>query len=146
MFTVGRERSFSASANRNAASLASLAIMLNAIVVRKSSPGCTSLQAQNGGTIAMATVSGTGLASYALLPMVLNGRYRYGIALANDNDTPLLATLNLSSPATTFILSIQVPARSQYVKFVDEIFNVPAEGVGTLEILANGTVGSGNFN
>jgi hypothetical protein len=104
------------------------------------------LQARNGGTIGMATVPGSAIASHALLPMVLNGRYRYGIALANNNDAPLLATLNFSAPASSFILSIQVPARSQYVKFVDEIFPVPSDGPASVDVLANGSVGSGNFN
>jgi hypothetical protein len=39
-----------------------------------------------------------------------------------------------------------VVASGYYVTFVDEIFSVPQEGTGTLEILANGSAGSDNFN
>jgi hypothetical protein len=104
------------------------------------------LQNRSGISLGTATVPGSPLASHALLPMLLNGRYRYGIALANDNDAPLLAALSFSAPASSWILPIQVPARSQYVKFVDEIFPVPSDGMGTFEILANGSVGSASFN
>ena len=78
--------------------------------------------------------------------MVLNGRYRYGIAIANDNDAPLLVALSLTSSPTSPLLPLQLQPRSQYVKFIDEIFNLPAEGLATFEILANGSVGSDNFN
>jgi hypothetical protein len=94
----------------------------------------------------MATVNGSSLASHALIPMLLNGRYRFGIALANDNDAPLLVSLTFTSAGNFQGLMIQVPARSQYVKFVDEIFSVPSEGMGTFELLANGSIGSGDFN
>jgi len=41
---------------------------------------------------------------------------------------------------------IQIPARSQYVKFIDEIFAFPIQTNGTIEVLANGSAGSANFN
>jgi hypothetical protein len=104
------------------------------------------LQDSNNKPLGMATVTGIPASARALIPMVLNGRYRYGIAIANDNDAPLVAALSLTSPGTSQIVPIQVPPRSQYVKFVNEIFNLPAEASATFEILANGSVGSANFN
>jgi hypothetical protein len=106
------------------------------------------LLSPNGTLSGMATVLSAPVASYALLPMLLNGTSRYGIALANNNDVPLTVSF-LFNPAQGggSGLTIQVPARSQYVRFVDEIFsNVPAQGTGTFEVYANGTIGSGNFN
>jgi len=105
-----------------------------------------SLLDRNGASLGMATVTGAPVASHAFLPMVLNGRYRYAVALANDNDAPLLATLSFNSPAAFWFQNIQVPARSQYVKFVDEIAPVASDGFGTFEILANGSIGSASFN
>jgi hypothetical protein len=102
------------------------------------------LQEPNSKPLGMATVTGTPATSRALIPMVLNGRYRYGIA--NDNDAPLLVALSLTSSPTSPLLPLQLQPRSQYVKFIDEIFNLPAEGLATFEILANGSVGSDNFN
>jgi hypothetical protein len=68
------------------------------------------------------------------------------VAIANDNDAPLIVALSLTSSSTSQILPVQLQPRSQYVKFVNEIFNLPAEESATFEILANGSVGSGNFN
>jgi hypothetical protein len=78
--------------------------------------------------------------------MILNGRYRYAIAIANNNNALVEMILNFSSNGTAVVRSLQVPARSHYIAFVDEIFSVPSEGTGNFEILANGSVGSGNFN
>ena len=86
------------------------------------------------------------MTSHALIPMVLNGQYRYGIAMANDNDAPLAVALSFTSNATSVLRPLQIPARAHYVAFVDELFNVPTEGSGTFEVLANGSVGSDNFN
>ncbi|HEU5235778.1 MAG TPA: hypothetical protein VFU37_01475 [Pyrinomonadaceae bacterium] len=105
-----------------------------------------SLQSANGASLGIATVPGAPVASHALIPMVLNGRYRYGIAIANDNDAPLTVALSFESNGTAVLRSIQVAARSHYVTFVDEIFTIPAEGAGTFEILANGSTGSDHFN
>jgi hypothetical protein len=105
-----------------------------------------SLQSANGTALGIATVPGAPIASNALIPMVLNGRYRYGIALANNNDAPLLVTLSFTSGGTSVLRNVQVAARSHYVAFADEVFSVPAQGSGTFEVLANGSVGSGNFN
>jgi hypothetical protein len=104
------------------------------------------LQAPDSKALGMATITGAPVTSRTLIPMVLNGRYRYAIAIANDNDAPLVVALGLTSSGTSQILPIQVPPRSQYVKFVNEIFNLPAEDSAIFEILANGSVGSGNFN
>jgi hypothetical protein len=105
-----------------------------------------SLQSGNGAPLGIATVPGAPVASNALIPMVLNGRYRYGIAIANNNDALLAVSLSFTYSGTTVLRSLQVQARSHYVAFVDDIFSVPAEGAGTFEIIANGSVGSGNFN
>jgi len=104
-----------------------------------------SLQSGNGAPLGMATVPGAPVTSHALIPMILNGRYHYGVAVANNNDAPLTALLSFTSNGTTVLRSLQVDGRSHYVAFVDEMFSVPREGAGTLEILAN-DVGSGNFN
>lgn len=105
-----------------------------------------SLQSANGLPLGIATVPAAPVASHALVPMVLNGRYRYGIAIANDNDARLTAIVTFTSNGMDALRSIQVPARSHYVTFVDEIFTVPAEGSGTFEILANGSTGADHFN
>jgi len=79
--------------------------------------------------------------------MVLNGRYRYGIALANDNDMAQVVVLLFDSGATSLVRTIQLQPRSQYVAFVDESFNVPAAGLGTLRIGAVAGFGQpGNFH
>jgi hypothetical protein len=105
-----------------------------------------SLSAADGTPLGGATVLSARQASYALLPMALNGHYRYGIAIANDNDAPLVAALIVSGVPGSGGRTIQVPARSQYLTFVDEVFDLPAQGTGMLEIVANGTTGSANFN
>ena len=78
--------------------------------------------------------------------MVLNGRYRYGIALANDNDAAQLVVLVFDSGGTSLVRTIQLQPRSQYVRFVDEVFNVPTEGLGNFFIGAVDGTGSGNFH
>jgi hypothetical protein len=70
----------------------------------------------------------------ALIPIVLNGRYRYGIALANDNDTAQVVVFLFDSGTTSQIWTVESQPRSQYVTFVDEVFDVPAAGLGTLRI------------
>jgi hypothetical protein len=105
-----------------------------------------SLLSSPGTSLGIATVPGAPIASVALIPMVLNGRYRYGIAIANDDDAAQLVVLLFDSGATSLVRTIQVPPRSQYVTFVDEIFNVPAAGLGTLKIGAVDQVGSGHFH
>ena len=105
-----------------------------------------SVKSANGTTLTMATVSGAPVGSHALIPMVLNGHYRYAIAIANNNDSALTALMSFTANGNSVVRPIQVPPRSHYIAFVDEIFNVPADGTGTAEILANGSVGSGNFN
>jgi hypothetical protein len=105
-----------------------------------------SLQSANGAPLGIATVPGAPVASNALIPMVLNGRYHYGIAIANNNDAPLTASLSFTANGTSVLRPLQIAARSHYVAFVDDIFNVPTQGAGTFEILANGSVGSGNFH
>src|SRR5215475_12884663 len=48
-----------------------------------------SQQAPDSKSLGVATITGAPTAARALIPMVLNGRYRYAIAIANDNDVPL---------------------------------------------------------
>jgi hypothetical protein len=104
-----------------------------------------SLQSANGQPVGIATVSGAPVASHALIPMPLNVPYRYGIAIANDSDAPLQAIWSFTSNGTGVVRNLQVAARSHYIVFVDDMFSVPSSGSGTLEILANGSVGSGSF-
>jgi hypothetical protein len=105
-----------------------------------------SLQSGKGASLGLSTVPGAPLASNALIPMILNGRYHYGVAIANNNDAPLTALLSFTFNGTSAVRSLRVEARSHYVAFVDEIFSVPSEGTGTFQILANGSGGSDNFN
>ena len=105
-----------------------------------------SLQGPDSKPLGMATITGAPASPRALIPMVLNGRYRYAIAIANDNDAPLIGILSLTSSGTSQVLPIQLQPRSQYVKFVNEIFNLAAEDSAIFEILANGSVGSASFN
>ena len=106
-----------------------------------------SMLSATGTPLGIATVPGAPVASVALIPMVLNGRYRYGIALANDNDAAQIVVLLFDSGATSAVRTIQLQPRSQYVAFADEIFNVPAAGLGTLRVGAvGGGVGPGNFH
>jgi hypothetical protein len=79
--------------------------------------------------------------------MVLNGHYRYGIALANDNDAAQVVVLLFDSGgATSLVRTIQLQPRSQYVVFADEVFNVPATGLGTVIVGAVEGGGPGNFH
>src|SRR5262245_5784540 len=48
-----------------------------------------SIQSANGALLGIATVPGAPVASNALIPMLLDGRRRYGIAIANNNDALL---------------------------------------------------------
>jgi len=105
-----------------------------------------SIQSGNDAPLGIATVPGAPVASHALIPMILNGRYHYGVAMANNNDGVLAVILTFTSNGATVLRSLQLEARSHYVAFLDEIFTVPQEGTGTLEILANGSGGSDNFN
>src|SRR5262249_49331205 len=52
-----------------------------------------SVLSTDGVPLGIATVPGAPVASNALVPMVLNGRYRYGIAIANNNDAMLQVLL-----------------------------------------------------
>jgi hypothetical protein len=98
-----------------------------------------------GAPVGIATVPSAPVVSLALIPMVLNGRYRYGIALANDNEAAQLVVILFDSGPTSLVRTIQVPPKSQYVTFVDEVFNVPAAGLGILRIGAVEAAGPGNF-
>jgi hypothetical protein len=103
------------------------------------------LQTRDGVTLGTTTALRAPTTSHALIPMLPNNRY--GIAIANDNDEPLNAALFFSSSGVSRVVPIQVPARSQYVKFADEIFQINGADAGSLEILANGSPGSsGSFN
>ena len=77
--------------------------------------------------------------------MVLNGRYRYGVAMANDNDAAQLVTFLFDSGAASLVRTIQLQPRSQYVVFMDEIFNLPAGGLGTLRVAAVAGIGADKF-
>ena len=104
-----------------------------------------SILSATGTTVGIATVPGAPIAPVALVPMVLNGRYRYGIAVANDNDAVQLVVFLFDSGATSLVRTVQVQPKSQYVVFVDEIFNVPSGGLGTLRVAAVNGIGSDNF-
>jgi hypothetical protein len=105
-----------------------------------------SVKSANGTAIALATVPGGSLASHAAIPTLLNGHYRYAVAIANDNDAALTTLMSFTANGSSEVRPVQVPARSHYTTFIDDIFSVPAEGSGTLEILANGSIGSGSFS
>ena len=97
-----------------------------------------------GKPLGIATVPSAPIASAALIPIVLNGRYRYGIATANDNDTPQVVVFLFDSGTTSQVWTVELQPRSQYVTFVDDVFDVPAAGLGTLRV---GSVGGAmNFH
>jgi hypothetical protein len=104
-----------------------------------------SLVSAAGTPLGIATVPAAPVAEFVLIPMVLNGRYRYGIALVNDNDAAQLVTMLFDSGPTSLVRTIQVQPRSQYVAFADEIFDVPAAGLGTLRIAAVEGIGADHF-
>jgi hypothetical protein len=104
-----------------------------------------SIVSATGAPLGIATAPSAPVASLVLIPMVLNGRYRYGIALANDNDAAQVIAILFDSDATSLVRVIELEPRSQYVTFVDEIFNVPGTGLGTLRIGAVPGGGPGNF-
>ena len=104
-----------------------------------------SILSANGTTSGIAMVPSAPVAAFALIPMVLNGRYRYGIAMANDTDAAQLVVLLFDSGATSLVKTIQLQPRSQWVAFVDEIFNVPTTGLGRLRIGAVDDSGPDNF-
>jgi hypothetical protein len=93
-----------------------------------------SMLSATGTLLGIATVPSAPIASAALIPMVLNGRHRYGIALANDKDAAQVVVLLFDSGATSLVRTIQLQPRSHYVAFVDELFNVPAAGWPFLEL------------
>src|SRR5262245_410032 len=93
-----------------------------------------SILSATGTTLGIATVPGAPNASVVLIPMVLNGKYRYGIAIANDNDAVQIVVILFDSGATSVVKTVVLQPRSQYVAFADEIFNVPAAGLGTVRI------------
>ena len=105
-----------------------------------------SIVSATGAPLGIATVPSAPPAGVVLIPVVLNGHYRYGIALANDNDEPQVVAILFDSGATSLVRTIVLHPRSQYVTFVDEIFNVPATGLGTLRIGAVPGAGPGSFN
>jgi hypothetical protein len=93
-----------------------------------------SILSPTGTTLGLATVPSAPLASVVSIPMVLNGQYRYGIALANDSDAAQLIAILFDSDATSLVRVMQLQPRSHYTSFADEIFNIPAGGLGTLRI------------
>jgi hypothetical protein len=92
------------------------------------------------GTAGMATVSSAPSSSYALIPMLVVTGLRYAVALANDSDSSATVRVHFTnSSGQTTSQNISIPARSQYVRFVDEIFTIPRSetvAVGTFEVEA----------
>lgn len=105
-----------------------------------------SIVSATGAPLGIATVPSASPAGLVLIPMVLNGHYRYGIALANDNDEPQVVAILFDSGAKSQVWTVPMQPRSQYVTFVDQIFDVPASGLGTLRIGAVPGGGPGNFH
>jgi len=103
-----------------------------------------SIVSATGVPLGIATVPSAPATALVMIPVVLNGRYRYGIAMANDNDASQLVVILFDSGSTALVKTIELKPKSQYVTFVDEIFNVPAAGLGTLRIGAV-DVGPGTF-
>jgi hypothetical protein len=106
-----------------------------------------SLFASTGARAGMATVFPAAAVSYAMHRVLLDGRLRYGIAIANDSDAPGSYFVEYSDSAPgrpSGIRKIEVPPRSRYTAFVDEIVTLPAQGSGKLEITALGT-GAASF-
>jgi hypothetical protein len=97
----------------------------------------------NGTPLGIATVPSAPAASAALIPMVLNGRNHYGIAVANDNEvSQLVVFLFDCDDGTSLVRTVQLEPKSQYVLFADQIFNLPATGLGTLRLGAVSGIGA----
>src|SRR5262249_39981733 len=59
--------------------------------------------------------------------------FHYGIAIANDGTSPISVVLNLLIDGRTFGKIVTVPAYSQFVAFLDDLFTIPAAYAGVLE-------------
>lgn len=92
--------------------------------------------------LGISTVPSAPAVAAIFIPVVLNGRYRYGFAVANDNDVPQLVLLLFDSGSTSLVRTIQIAPKSHYVTFMDEVFSVPATGLGSLRIAAVEGIGS----
>jgi len=83
--------------------------------------------APTGVTSGMATVFSAPRVTYAGIPVLSGTGLRFGIAIANTASTPITMSflLNLAD-GTTNGRTVQVPADSQMVRFVDELVAVPS--------------------
>ena len=84
------------------------------------------LSAPNGDTVGMATVFSAPSISYASIPVLTGSTAHFGFAIANTSTSPIsiLLLLNMSDGQSSG-RTIEIPAQTQYIRFVDEIFTLP---------------------
>jgi len=75
--------------------------------------------------------------------IVLNlGRFRSALAIANDTDSVAryqLAVIDIEASQTVATTTITVPARSNLPRFLDEMFPLPKDFVGSVVITSSST-------
>jgi hypothetical protein len=82
--------------------------------------------APNGATLGMATVFSAPSITFASIPVLTGSSARFGFAIANTSASPISILLFLTgSDGQSSSRTIEIPAQTQYVRFVDEIFTLP---------------------
>jgi hypothetical protein len=96
------------------------------------------LQGRPDSTIdGMATVFSAPAVRYAALPMLIEGKYfRYGYAIANNNDNPMKVSIVFSINGQSVSKILPVPARTKISGYVDEQLSLPSSGLGNLEFVS----------
>jgi len=86
----------------------------------------------------MATVFSAPPTSYTMFPVLITPGLRMGVAVANDNDVTANFTMQFTDSAGHITgRVVAIPARSQYVHYLDEILTLPtAPSTGSFEIIS----------
>jgi hypothetical protein len=83
--------------------------------------------APDGSTAGMASVFSAPPVTYAAFPLITGGTLQYGIAIANTSAAPITVTFTLNLPnLTSTTASVQVPAQSQFVRFLNQVMALPS--------------------
>jgi len=86
-------------------------------------------------TAGQATVFSSPPSTYALFPVLMVGGAKFGVAIANNTATTANCSILFTTSSGQITgKTLQIPAKSNYSHFLDEIISVPAEVIGTLEI------------
>jgi hypothetical protein len=85
--------------------------------------------------VSAATVFSSPAVQYAMYPVHLPNGMRGAFAIVNDNSVPASYRLRLTTVGGVTERIIQVPAKSQYVGFLDQMLSVPPDTMNsTLQI------------